>query len=105
MRHKWSELSEKLNADPVRRMEIDALKAAMSDALALGDLREAYEQSQQQGAGQPNASPDNVACLETHEQSYLSALAYWVEELGGRLEINAVFPDQTVKLVVKEPLD
>lgn len=105
MRHKWSELSRKINADPVRRMEIDALKAAMSDALALGDLREAYEQSQQRGTAPLTTAPDNVACLETHEQSYLSALAYYVEELGGRLEINAVFPDQTVKLVMKAPLD
>jgi hypothetical protein len=38
--------------------------------------------------------------LEHKEDLYLSTLRDYVEALGGRLEIYAVFPDQTVSLAV-----
>jgi hypothetical protein len=30
---------------------------------------------------------------------YLSTLRHYIEALGGRLEITAVFPDETIRLV------
>jgi len=41
-------------------------------------------------------SQENVSRVERQNDVYLSTLARYVAALGGRLEIAAVFPDQTV---------
>ena len=42
----------------------------------------------------------NVSHFEHNPNIFLRSLADYVEALGGRLEIRAVFPDQVVVLVV-----
>jgi hypothetical protein len=40
-----------------------------------------------------------VSGIERQEDVYLSSLRKYVEALGGKLEIAAVFPEQTLNLV------
>jgi hypothetical protein len=45
------------------------------------------------------SSQANVSQIEHTADIYLSTLRSYVEALGGRLEINAVFPDETIGLM------
>lgn len=44
----------------------------------------------------------NLSRIEHQDDLYLSTLRGYVEALGGRLELRAVFPDQTVDLRTPE---
>jgi hypothetical protein len=70
----------------------------MIDALALGELRDKQEAMHAEGAIEPRVLPPAVSRIEREEDIYLSSLRIYVEELGGRLELTAVFPDQTIVL-------
>ena len=108
---KFRDLVAQLDADPVRRAEIDAGKRAMRDIITLTELRERRGISQSEVAGVLGASQPNVSELESvideDEDVYLSTLRHYIEALGGRLEITAVFPDETIRLVPAdaEPAD
>lgn len=43
-----------------------------------------------------DAADEHLTDDERREDLYLSALAHYVEALGGRLEIRAVFADETI---------
>jgi len=45
-------------------------------------------------------SQPNISRIEHQDDAYLSTLRSYVEALGGRLEVRAVFEDQTVELDV-----
>jgi len=67
---------------------------AMEDALALADLRRSRHVTQVQLAGELGISQGNVSRLEGRSDVYLSTLRSYVQELGGHLEIAAVFDDE-----------
>jgi len=50
-----------------------------------------------------DVSQPNVSRIESEEDLYLSTLARYVAALGGRLEINAVFDDETISLLGEPP--
>jgi transcriptional regulator with XRE-family HTH domain len=97
----FGELARKAKADPSRRARIAAHKRAIDDALALAALRNERGATQHQLAQALGTSQANVSRVEHQEDVYLSTLRGYVEGLGGALEINAVFPDQTVALVAR----
>jgi hypothetical protein len=43
-----------------------------------------------------DAIDENMSDAERREDLYLSALGYYVEALGGRLEVRAVFGDEAI---------
>ncbi len=45
----------------------------------------------------------NVSRIEHQDDIYLSTLRGHVQALGGRLEVHAVFPDQTISIMAKRP--
>jgi hypothetical protein len=55
-----------------------------------------------QRAGAVGTSQANVWRIEHEEDIYLSTLRRYVDALGGRLEIAAVFPDETIRLMPAE---
>ncbi|MEJ7653882.1 MAG: hypothetical protein WKH64_11395 [Chloroflexia bacterium] len=58
------------------------------------------EPTQQQPARTLDVSQSNVSRIEHEEEDlYLSTLTSFVAALDGRLEVNTVFPEQTVELV------
>ena len=96
----FEQLRSKLRADPESRILGEQYERAIRDALALGELRESYSDAQ---GGVVDGSLDSradAAHVELRDNPYLSALSGYIAELGGRLEITAVFPDQRISLVV-----
>jgi hypothetical protein len=100
---KFRDLVAPLMADPVRRAQVEAGVRAMNDISALAALRERRDAKQSAVVGAPGVSQQNVSELKLstndEEDVYLSTLRHYVEALGGRLEITAVFPDETIRLL------
>lgn len=88
----------RINADPVRRERASARRRAIEDALALGRLREQRGATQTAVAGALGTSQANVSQIEARPDIYLSTLRQYVEALGGRLDVSAVFPDETIQI-------
>ena len=95
---KWRDLAAPLHADPVRHARIEEGKRALDVAIALGRLRERRGATQMAVAGALGTSQANVSRIEHEGNLQLSTLREYIEALGGRLEIAAVFPDMRVEL-------
>lgn len=76
---------------PERRARIDAIKRAMVDAESLAQLRVAHGVTQVDLAERLGVRQASVSELERRDDVYLSSLRSYVEALGGRLEVAAVF--------------
>ena len=96
----WSEISAKVRADPERRARIEQREQAIEAELTISQLREARGATQENVAERVNVTQSNVSHFERNPNIFLRSLASYVEALGGRLEVRAVFPDQVVTLVV-----
>lgn len=77
-----------------------AIGQAMDDALRIAELREVRSATQAEVAVTLGVSQANVSQLERRTDLYLSTLRDYVEALGGRLMLTAVFPDQTITLAI-----
>ncbi|HLA92155.1 MAG TPA: XRE family transcriptional regulator [Actinomycetota bacterium] len=99
-RGSFKELKAPIEADPSRRARVDERKHAMRDVLALAELRASREVTQEGLADALGVSQPNISRIEHQDDAYLSTLRSYVEALGGRLEVRAVFDDQTVELDV-----
>ena len=66
--------------------------------MPLHELRATRQLTQQQLAQALEMSQAAVSQLEQRTDVYLSTLENFVEAMGGRLELYAVFPDGKVKL-------
>ena len=101
---KWAIIRERLRDDPAANERYEALRRATEDAVRLGQLRETRDMTQAQVAQALGSSQANVSKLERRGDLYLSTLTEYVEALGGRLELRAIFPDQVVTINVA-PID
>jgi predicted transcriptional regulator len=100
-RKSFDELRAGVDADPVRRARVEDVKHAMRVALALTELRENRGVTQQRLANEMHVTQANISRVEHQDDLYLSTLRGYVEALGGRLELRAVFADQEVDLDVR----
>ena len=91
-------LVDKLEATPEGRTALDYERQIMSDMVTLTDLRRARGVTQEEMARAWEVSQENVSRVEREKDVYLSTLRAYIEALGGRLELTAVFPDDTIKL-------
>lgn len=99
-RKPFKTLRDRVVADPERRARVELHKLAMQDALALAALREGRRVTQVQIAAALDVSQANVSRVEHQEDVYVSTLRNYVAALGGRLELRAVFPDETFTIDV-----
>jgi transcriptional regulator with XRE-family HTH domain len=83
---------------PEARQRVEKIKRAMRLEIALAELRERRGVSQTAVAAVLETSRPNVARIEKELDIRLSTLERYVEALGGRLEIHAIFDDDDVKL-------
>jgi transcriptional regulator with XRE-family HTH domain len=91
---RFEELRRSIDASPARLARVREHKAAM-----LADLRHALDLTQAAVADRLDVSQENVSQIERAEANVrLSTLNRYVEALGGKLEISAKFPKQTVSL-------
>lgn len=96
-------LRDRMDADPERRKRVEELRRAYDAVLRLAALRESRGVTQAELAGSLGVSQPNVSKIERNDDLRLSTLGGYVAALGGRLEINVVFPDhpdQTVSVVL-----
>ncbi|MFN8556084.1 MAG: helix-turn-helix transcriptional regulator [Dehalococcoidia bacterium] len=91
-------LKDAILADPRRRAAFAVERRAMETALSLMALRQARGATQVEVAGAIGVSQANISRIEHQDDLYLSTLRAYVAALGGRLELLAVFPDQTICL-------
>jgi DNA-binding transcriptional regulator YiaG len=99
----WNEISSKVRADPERRAQIEQREQAIATGLTISQLRETRGTTQESVAERMNVTQSNVSHFERNPNIFLRSLASYIEALGGRLEIRAVFPDQVVTLAVPSP--
>jgi DNA-binding XRE family transcriptional regulator len=99
---KWSEIRRPTS--PERQARIDAGADAMRDAMALAELRASRGVTQVQLAGVLDVNQSSVSGIERRQDVYLSSLTDYVEGLGGKLKLSAVFPDgETVIRMGRNP--
>jgi DNA-binding XRE family transcriptional regulator len=94
----FKNLRDQLRSPPVGRAAVEREQRIVRDVLKLSQLREARGVTQAELARAWETSQANVSRVEHEEDFYLSTLRSYVAALGGRLEITAVFPDQSITL-------
>jgi len=99
-RRKFSELRAETVRTPEAEAKVAAYKSAMRDVLAIEELRAGRRLTQEQVAEALGVSQANVSQIEHQDNIYLRTLSSYIEALGGQLEVRAVFPDETVVLVL-----
>ena len=92
----FEELRAKMS--PERRARNEAKTREMLAELPLTELRAARELTQQNLAEVLGVNQAAVSKLERRTDMYVSTLARFIEAMGGKLEIRAVFPDGVVTL-------
>jgi transcriptional regulator with XRE-family HTH domain len=92
----FDKLRKQIDADPARRVKVDEHKTTM-----LSELRRKLDLTQAIVADRLDVTQENVSQIERGEADVrLSTLSRYVEALGGRLKIQAAFPEETVALSV-----
>lgn len=92
------EIRKRRPLDGEGREQVVVIKRAMRLQIALARLREQRGLSQAAVADELGTSRPNVSRIESESDLRLSTLERYVEALGGRLEIRAVFDDEAVPL-------
>ena len=99
MATKWKDVKHK--SSPEKREQLKRKALAEYEAvqkLGVGVVRAARQQTQVAVAQQMNIPQSAVSRLESQRDCRLSTLRKYVTALGGRLEMRAVFPDESVDL-------
>lgn len=81
---------------PKRKAQIEVLKQEMLVELDLATLRKALSLTQAAVAEALNVQQAEVSRIEKRTDVLLSTMRKYIEAVGGRLEIHAVFPGNTV---------
>jgi DNA-binding XRE family transcriptional regulator len=96
MAGKYAELRAKMS--PAARARSEAQYARLKKEMPLHELREARQITQEQLAAALNVGQAAVSRMERRADVYVSTLRSVVKAMGGRLEINAVFPEGKVEI-------
>jgi len=99
---KFSELLEAMPSE--RRQKVAKRVRDTIAAMPLVQLRRARQMTQVNLAESLGVNQGEVSRIEHRTDLYLSTLAEYVEALGGRLEIRAVFPDCEVRITQFESM-
>jgi transcriptional regulator with XRE-family HTH domain len=93
----FKELTKSFSKERTARVttRVSELKTEM----ALHELRQARERSQEDLARELKVGQPAVAKLERRADMYVSNLRRYIEALGGSLEITARFPEGSVNIV------
>ncbi len=103
MVRRFKELSDPIKARPARARRIARERAETIAEIVeytLGELRKARTVTQQELARLMATTQPNVSRIEKGREMELSTLRSYVEALGGRLEVTAVFDDERYPVTV-----
>jgi transcriptional regulator with XRE-family HTH domain len=92
MTQKWRDIRRE-TTDPAARQHGLEVREAIRSALALADLRKQAGLTQTVVGERMGVGQEQVSRVERRADVHLSTLREYVEALGGRLELAAVFPD------------
>jgi transcriptional regulator with XRE-family HTH domain len=98
----FRELLEKMPAH--RRRNVARRVQETLAAMPLDELRKARRMTQARLAETLGVKQGEVSKIEHRTDVYLSTLAGYIEALGGKLEIRAVFPDREMRITQFEEL-
>jgi DNA-binding XRE family transcriptional regulator len=93
---KWSELKSKMS--PESQAEIDERANKMAAEMPLEQLRAARQLTQTNLAQVLGVNQSAVSKLEKRTDMYLSTLRSYIQAMGGHLDIQAVFPEGSVRI-------
>jgi DNA-binding transcriptional regulator YiaG len=99
----FKDLSGPIKADPARAERIARERAeAIAEIVeyTLGELRRARKVTQDELARLLATTQPNISRIERGGEMELSTLRGYVEALGGRLEVTAVFDDERFPVAV-----
>jgi transcriptional regulator with XRE-family HTH domain len=96
MKRNFKVLREKRSAEARERAH--ALAAKYRAEMALDELREAREMTQQHLAKLLGINQAAVSKMERRADMYVSTLCDMIRAMGGQLEIVAKFPEGTVRI-------
>ena len=68
------------------------------ESMPLDEIRKARQMTQAKLADTLGVNQGEVSKIEHRADLYISTLAGYVEALGGKLEIRAVFPDREMRI-------
>jgi predicted transcriptional regulator len=83
---------------PKARRRSEARANRMIREMALNELRQARQMTQEQLAAQLKVRQPAIAKLERRADMYLSTLRSVIEAMGGELDVRAVFPNGSVRI-------
>jgi len=96
---------ELVKAMPAERQQKVANRVRKSLAsMPLEEIRKARRLTQAKLADTLGVNQGEVSKIEHRTDIYLSTLAGYVEALGGKLEIRAVFPDREMRITQFEEI-
>ena len=72
--------------------------------MPLDEIRKARQMTQAKLAETPGVNQGEISKIEHRTDIYISTLAGYVEALGGKLEIRAIFPDGELRVSQFEEL-
>ncbi len=98
-RTKFSELRKQVEERPGAGERLSKLRAETLDEVRLYELRHAEAVSQAELAGRLEITQGAVSKLEHAEDVRVSTLRQYVEGLGARLELVAIFEDDEERRV------
>ncbi len=90
---KWSELREKMMDRPGAEEGMERARAELDEEIRLYELRNAEALSQAELAGRLEITQSAVSKLEHAEDVRVSTLRDYLDAMGARLELVAVFDD------------
>jgi hypothetical protein len=98
-RKKFQTLRDTYLTDPVERARVDEIGRAMKVVIALGKTYDSQCTSPQTSQAAGDGTDPNLPPIADDDSLFLVTLREGIEELGGRLEVVAVFPNTTVRLI------
>jgi DNA-binding XRE family transcriptional regulator len=99
---KFNELLDAMSVE--RRQKVASRVQESIAAMPPDELRRARQMTQVSLAESLGVNQGEVSKIEHRTDLYLSTLSEYVEALGGRLEIRAVFPDREVRITQFETM-
>ena len=90
-RTRWTDLKQGMPVDAQARVD-DRVRATIA-AMPLADIRRALGITQTDVAAASDVAQGTISRFERASDMHVSTLARFVEAMGGRLVLKAVFPD------------
>ena len=92
-------LRDPIMADPVRRARVEEMGRASRILIALARLLDSQCDTPEGTTATADTAELRPIRIEEEDSEFLSTLKEGIEELGGRLEVAATFPDRTIQLL------